>query len=45
MANKHKKKHKLSTSKLPEELKEELKKATISYLETKKKWRNNQKTV
>lgn len=45
MANKHKKKHKLSTSKLSEELKEELKKATISYLETKKKWRNNQKTV
>lgn len=39
MANKHKKKHKLSTSELPEELRKELKKAAISYLETKKKWR------
>lgn len=39
MANKHKKRNKLSNSELPEELRKELKKATISYLETKKKWR------
>lgn len=42
MANKHKKKPKKNDIEIPAELKEELRKATISYLNTKGKWRKKE---